>query len=268
MIVFAPQNLIKDPPFSRLNLVSCRNLMIYMEPVLQKRLLPLFHYTLVPNGFLFLGTSESIGEFSHLFSTVDSKWKIYKRKPYIDDGIADYPKVAFYDTLPQPAGADQRRVSTVADIHNLAERVILGDYAPPSVLINDRFEILHFIGRTDRYLSTPSGKASFNILKMAREGLQYKLNTTLHQALKRKKTITSKGLEIKYNNTLRTIDLVVRPMTEANVSQTFMLVIFDDKTAHQPVQKIIKAAKDTADPYLLEPRAGTAIHPGISSVNQ
>jgi two-component system CheB/CheR fusion protein len=251
MIVFAPQNLIKDPPFSRLNLVSCRNLMIYMEPVLQKKLLPLFHYTLLPNGFLFLGTSESIGEFSHLFSTVNSKWKIFKHKHYIDNGVADHPKVPFYETLPKPAGADERRVPTVADIHNLAERIIIGDYAPPCVLINDRFEILHFIGRTDRYLSTPSGKADFNILKMAREGLRYKLNVALHQALKQKKTITSKGLEIRHNNTLRTIDLVVRPMTEATISQTFMLVVFDDKTAHQPLQKNIKAVNDTADPYLL-----------------
>ena len=251
MIIFAPQNLIKDPPFSRLNLISCRNLLIYMEPVLQKKLLPLFHYTLMPNGFLFLGTSESIGEFSHLFSTVNAKWKIFKRKPYIDDNIANYQRTPFYDILPQTPAADERRVTTVADVHNLMERMILENYAPPCVLVNDRFEILHFIGDTDRYLSTPSGKASFNILKMARKGLQYKLNTALHQALKQQKTITSEGLEIKHNNALRTIDLVVRPMTESTISQTFMLVIFDDKTAHQPVQKNIKAANDSADPYLL-----------------
>jgi two-component system CheB/CheR fusion protein len=251
MIVFAPQNLIKDPPFSRLNLLTCRNLLIYMEPELQKKLFPLFHYTLVPNGFLFLGTSESIGGFSHLFSAVDAKWKIFKHKPYIDDRVADYPRTPLHDVLVQPAGADERVVPTVADIHNLAERIVLENYAQPCVLINDRFEILHFIGRTDRYLSTPSGKASFNILKMAREGLRYKLNTTLHQALKQKKTITSKGLEIKHNSTLRTFDLIVRPMTESTISQVFMLVIFDDKTAYQPVQKNIKAAKDTADPYLL-----------------
>ena len=251
MIVFAPQNLIKDPPFSRLDLVSCRNLMIYMEPVLQKKLLPLFHYTLVPNGFLFLGTSESIGEFSRLFSTVDAKWKIFKRKPYIDDNVADYPRTPFHDILPQPAGADERRVPTVADIHNLAEKIVLENYASPCVLINDQFEILHFIGHADRYLSTPSGKASFNILKMAREGLRYKLNTVLHQALKQKKTITTKGLEFKLNNKLRTVDLVIRPMTESTISQAFMLVIFDEKTAHLPIQKKIKAENETTDPYLL-----------------
>ena len=252
MIVFAPQNIIKDPPFSRLNLVACRNLLIYMEPVLQKKLLPLFHYTLVPNGFLFLGTSESIGEFSHLFSMVAAKWKIFKRKPYIDDSVANYPRTPFYDILPQPAGPDERRVPTVADIHNSAERMVLENYAPPCVLINDRFEILHFIGHTDPYLSMPSGKASFNILKMAREGLRYKLNIALHQALKQKKTITNKGLELKHNDKLRTVDLVVRPMKESTFSQAFMLVIFDDKTSHQSVQKNKKADNDTADPYLLK----------------
>jgi len=252
MIVFAPQNIIKDPPFSRLNLVTCRNLLIYMEPVLQKKLLPLFHYTLVPNGFLFLGTSESIGEFSHLFSMVAAKWKIFKRKPYIDDSVANYPRTPFYDILPQPAGPDERRVPTVADIHNSAERIVLENYAPPCVLINDRFEILHFIGHTDPYLSMPSGKASFNILNMAREGLRYKLNIALHQALKQKKTITNKGLELKHNDKLRTVDLVIRPMKESTFSQAFMLVIFDDKTFHQSVQKNKKADNDTADPYLLK----------------
>jgi two-component system CheB/CheR fusion protein len=251
MIVFAPQNLIKDPPFSRLNLVSCRNLMIYMEPVLQKKLLPLFHYTLVPDGFLFLGTSESIGEFSRLFSTVAAKWKIFKRKPYIDDSVGDYPGTPFHDILPQPADADKKRVPTAADIHHLAERIVLENYAQPCVLINDRFEILHFIGHTDRYLSTPSGKASFNILKMARKGLRYKINTVLHQALKQKKTITSKGLEFKLNDKLRSVDLVVRPVTESTSSPAFMLVIFDDKTSHISVQKKIKAENETTDPYLL-----------------
>ena len=110
----------------------------------------------------------------------------------------------------------------MADIHKRAEKIVLENYAPPCVLINDRFEILHFIGHTDRYLSMPSGKASFNILKMAREGLRYKLNIALHQALKQKKTITNKGLEIKHNDKLQTVDLVVQPMTESTLSQAFM----------------------------------------------
>jgi two-component system CheB/CheR fusion protein len=251
MIVFAPQNLIKDPPFSRLHLASCRNLLIYMEPALQKKIVPLFHYTLVPNGFLILGTSESIGGFSHLFSAVDTKWKIFKRKPYIDDRIANYPRTPFYNILPQPASIDERRVPTVADIHNRAERIVLENYAPPCVLINDRFEILDFIGDTDRYLKTPTGKSNFNILKMARKGLRYKLNTALHQALKQKKTIVSKGLGVQHNNKLRTVDLVVRPIMERGFSQGFMLVMFEGRTSQEPVQKNIKAEGITTDPYVL-----------------
>ncbi len=251
MVVFAPQNLIKDPPFSRLDLASCRNLLIYMEPALQKKILPLFHYTLLPNGILFLGTSESIGEFSHLFSAVDKKWKIFKRKPYVDDNVVNYPRTPFYDILPQPAGADERRFSTVADIHHRAERIVLENYAPPCVLINDRFEILQFIGQTDRYLKTPTGKANFNILKMARKGLRYKLNTALHQALKQKKTIVNKGLGIQDNNKLRTVDLVVRPIVDPEFSQGFMLVMFEGRTSQEPAPKNIKAESNTDDPYVL-----------------
>jgi two-component system CheB/CheR fusion protein len=251
MVVFANQNLIKDPPFSRLDLVSCRNLLIYMEPVLQKKILPLFHYTLTPNGILFLGTSESIGEFSHLYSAISSKWKIFKHKEYVVDRMADYPRTPFYDTLPTPQGLEESRTPTVADIHNLAERIILDNYAPPCVLINEQYEILHFIGQTDKYLAAPTGKASFNIIKMAREGLRYKLSTALHNAVKQKKTIFSRGLKIKHNNSFRAVDLVVRPLTESGFTQGFMLVMFEDKTIPEPVTKKKTAKNDNVDPYVL-----------------
>jgi len=251
MIVFANQNLIKDPPFSRLDLVSCRNLLIYMEPVLQKRILPLFHYTLNHNGILFLGTSESIGEFSHLYSAISSKWKIFKHREYVVDRMADYPRTPLYDVLPTPRGLEEKRIPTVADIHNLAERIVLENYAPPCVLINEQYEILHFIGQTDRYLAPPTGKASFNIIKMAREGLKYKLSTALHKAVKQKKTIFGEGVKIKHNNSFRTVDLVVRPLTESGFAQGFMLVMFQDKTIHEPLTKKKTAKKDSVDPYVL-----------------
>jgi len=251
MVVFANQNLIKDPPFSRLDLVCCRNLLIYMEPVLQKKILPLFHYTLTHNGVLFLGTSESIGEFSHLYSAISSKWKIFKHKEYVADRMVDYPRTPFYDVLPTPQGLGERRTPTVADIHNLAERIILDNYAPPCVLINEQYEILHFIGQTDKYLAAPTGKASFNIVKMAREGLRYKLSTALHNAVKQKKTIFSAGLKIKHNHSFRTVDLVVRPLTESGFTQGFMLVMFEDKTIPEPVTKKKTAKKDIVDPYVV-----------------
>jgi two-component system CheB/CheR fusion protein len=251
MVVFAEQNVIKDPPFSRLDLVSCRNLLIYMETVLQKKILPLFHYTLTHQGILFLGTSESIGEFSHLFSPISSKWKIFKYKEYVVDRMIDYPRTPLYDVLPTPQSFEEKRVPTVADIHNLAERIILENYAPPSVLINAQYEILHFIGQTDKYLAPPTGKASFNVLKMAREGLKYKLSTALHKAVKQKKTVLSTGIKIKHNNSLRTVDLVVRPLTESGFTQGFMLVMFQDKTLPGPAAIKKTARKDIVDPYVL-----------------
>ncbi len=251
MIVFANQNLIKDPPFSRLDFVSCRNLLIYMGPVLQKKILPLFHYTLNPQGNLFLGTSESIGEFSHLFSPIDQKWKVFNRKEYVVDQVGDYPRTPFYDVLPTPQGLEEKRVPTVADIHNLAERIILDNYAPPCVLINEQFEILHFIGQTDKYLAPPVGKASFSVLNMAREGLKYKLSTVLHKAVKQKKTVHSTGIKFKHNNSVRTVDLVIRPLTESGFTQGFMLVMFEDKTPPDTDQKKKAAAKEIVDPYLL-----------------
>jgi two-component system CheB/CheR fusion protein len=251
MIVFANQNLIKDPPFSRLDLVSCRNLLIYLEPVLQKKILPLFHYTLTRNGILFLGTSESIGEFSHLFSAISSKWKIFKHKEYVVDQMIEYPRTPFYDVLPTPQGDEEKRTPSVAGIHNLAERIILENYAPPCVLINEQYEILHFIGQTDKYLAPPTGKASFNLINMAREGLKYKLSTALHKAVKQKKTIISEGLKIKHHNGFRSVDLVVRPLTESGFTQGFMLVMFDDKTVPEPVTGKKTAKKDNFDPYVL-----------------
>ena len=251
MVVFAEQNVIKDPPFSRLDLVSCRNLLIYMETVLQKKILPLFHYTLTHQGILFLGTSESIREFSHLFSPISSKWKIFKYKEYVVDRMIDYPRTPLYDVLPTPQSFEEKRVPTVADIHNLAERIILENYAPPSVLINAQYEILHFIGQTDKYLAPPTGKASFNVLKMAREGLKYKLSTALHKAVKQKKTVLSTGIKIKHNNSFRTVDLVVRPLTEPGFTQGFMLVMFEDKTLPGPAASKKTARKDIVDPYVL-----------------
>jgi two-component system, chemotaxis family, CheB/CheR fusion protein len=250
-IVFAAQNLIKDPPFSRLDLVSCRNLFIYMEPELQKKILPIFHYTLNPGGILFLGTSETVGEFDHLFEPVDAKHKIFKHKDDVVNRVVDYPRIALYDALQKSESTEEKQAPAAANIHSLAERIVIENYAPACVLINERYEILHFIGQTDKYLATPTGKASFNILNMARQGLRYKLSTALHNAVKQKKTITSQGLKIKYESTLRTVDLVVRPVTESGASQGFMLVMFNDKTMPEAVPKKSAPGGEVVDPYVL-----------------
>ena len=248
MLVFAVQNVIKDPPFSKIDLLSCRNLLIYMDSDLQKKVLPLCHYTLNPEGVLFLGTSESIGEFTDLFQPIDSKWKIFKRKDFFVERPVDYPAMPFYPGHKISDNEGKRQPADL-DIHNVAERVILDNFAPAGVLVNERYEIINFMGRTDRYLETPVGKASFNILKMAREGLRLKLSTALHNAVRQKKTVTYDALRVKYNGEYRVFDLTVRPLAEINLPQDFFLVMFDDKT---PSAKTVpgKGKKAVSDDFV------------------
>jgi len=234
MVVFAIQDIIKDPPFSKIDLVSCRNLMIYMDATLQKRILPLFHYTLNSRGILFLGTSESVGEFGNIFSTIDAKWKVYEHKQAaLAQGILypGRPFQGFYDNVHKE---DEKRGPDIFSIHQLAEKTILDNYAPPGVLINEKNQVIQFIGETDRYLAAPTGKATFDILKMAREGLRYELTAALHNANRQQRTVQCKGVRVKYNNEFRNVDLVVRPLVDKDVPKGFMVVLFDDKTAAGP----------------------------------
>ncbi|MCP4576816.1 MAG: hypothetical protein GY846_11085, partial [Deltaproteobacteria bacterium] len=193
MIVFAVHNIAKDPPFSKIDMLSCRNLLIYMDGALQKKVLPLCHYALNPQGILFLGPSESIGEFTNLFQSVSSKWKTFKRKEFFTEKAPDYPGMPFYHG-PRLEAFDEKRPPTELDLHQTAERVILDHFSPAGVLVNDKYEIIHFMGKTDKYLETPTGKASFNILKMTREGLKLKLGTALHNAARQKKTTVHEAL--------------------------------------------------------------------------
>ena len=252
MIVFAVQNVIKDPPFSKIDLVSCRNLLIYMNTTLQKKILPLYHYTLNPDGILFLGTSESIGEFTDLFHPVSSKWKIFKRQEVFNERAAYYPSMPFYQGPPLDDNG-RKKVPVDMDIQSVAEKVILENFALPGVLVNAKYEIIHFMGKTDKYLETPVGKASFNILSMAREGLRFKLRTAMHDAVRKKMTTTYKALRIKYNGEFRTVDLIVRPLTELAAMPDCLLVMFDDKTSLEKSagKRGAKAAKDEANPVIV-----------------
>lgn len=229
MVVFAVQNLIKDPPFSKLELVSCRNLLIYMDIDLQKKIFPLFHYTLNEGGFMFLGPSESIGGFADLFASVDNKWKIYKRKAPVVAKIAGYVPPPFYE-----AAFGRRRVEAGNEvagtkIRQLAEKVILEHYAPSCVLIDEKYNILYFHGKTDTFLSPPTGEASFNILDMIRDDLRYRLGAILHQAIKQKKAVVAEGLQIECDDGLLIVDLQVKPLMKPEAMQGLIMVTFETK---------------------------------------
>ena len=228
MIVFSTQNVIKDPPFSRLDMVSCRNLMIYMENVLQKKIIPLFHYVLNPGGILFLGTSESIGGYMDLFGPLNSKWKIFVRKTSIVSREKDYLDKIYDTAQTNIITAEKDGLPVKVDIRAEIERTLLDAYAPAGVLINEQYEILHFVGKTDRYLTPPTGKPSFNVIDMAREDLKNKLSVTIHKSVREKKNMFCSGVRIRYNDTFCVINISVRPLTGKQLPSGLMLITFED----------------------------------------
>ncbi len=228
MIVFSTQNVIKDPPFSRLDMVSCRNLMIYMENVLQKKIIPLFHYTLNPGGILFLGTSESIGGYMDLFGPLNSKWKIFVRKTSIVSREMDYLDKIYDTAQTNIITAEKDGLPVKVDIRAEIERTLLDAYAPAGVLINEQYEILHFVGKTDRYLTPPTGKPSFNVIDMAREDLKNKLTVTIHKSVREKNNTFCSGVRIRYNDTFCVINISVRPLTGKQLPSGLMLITFED----------------------------------------
>jgi two-component system, chemotaxis family, CheB/CheR fusion protein len=215
MMVFSEQNLIRDPPFSKLDLISCRNLLIYVDSDLQKRIIPLFHYALNPGGFLFLGSSETVGEFGNLFTTLDRKSKLYQRReapnfagshgllPPMTSAAEPLPRV----TRPM-AGA---RVSSMRE---LTEKALLQHIAPVAVLVNADGDILYLHGRTGLYLEpTPGEPGVNNILRMAREGLRRDLTTALHRASAGREVVQYPNLSVKSNGDLTTVNLTVRTLS-------------------------------------------------------
>lgn len=244
-VVFAVHNIIKDPPFSKLDMLSCRNLLIYMDTVLQKKLLPMFRYTLVENGILFLGPSETIGDFNDVFEPIDLKWKVFKMKGILPDRLMDYPVVPFHRSqygIEGEGAIDKWQTRSIIDVRMMAEKMIFDKYAPASVLINEKHDILYFIGNTEKYLEMPKGEPAYNILGIAREGLKYKLSTAIHKTMKHNKSVVEKEQQIQYLNEWVTFDLLINPLEGPGIPGGLMMVVFDEKI---PLEKTLKKEKRT-----------------------
>src|SRR5262245_714903 len=227
LCVFAKQNLTRDPPFSRLDLISCHNVLIYLESALQKQVMLIFHYALKPSGFLWLGKSESIGSFADLFTQVDRKHRIYAKRAIGTRLNLNFAQndLAAVGVDPKQAAAENARG---LDVLREADRVVMSRYAPASVLINDDLEILQFRGRTGAYLEPAQGQASLNVMRMAREGLALELRSVIHNARKRNQRVRKAGISIQNDGTSRTIDLEVLPLNIHLSKQRYFLVIFQD----------------------------------------
>ena len=216
LVIFSEQDVIKDPPFSRLDLLSCRNLLIYLNPDLQRRLMTMFHYALAPNGTLFLGTSETVGDSARLFQVVDRKWKIYTR--LAGDKLA--PLAALPDFVPAPSPARAPHAARGAadsrdDSHSLrqlTERALLAHSNKAGVMVDARGRILHIVGRTGKYLEPAAGDASMNILEMARDGLRRELTVALHRAVAHREPVSYAGLWVKANGEPIKANFAVQPI--------------------------------------------------------
>lgn len=227
--VFSVQDVIKDPPFSRLHLLCCRNLLIYLNTDAQKKLLPLFHYTLNPNGILMLGSSETIGGANKLFKVIDKKWKIFKRKevPNALQQIVDFPSGTISREHPVNDLTASQTLQRI-DISQLTQKVILDQFAPTAVLTDDKGEILHIQGRTGKYLEPPSGSPTYNIVDMARQGLRIELSSALRSAKSSGKKETHRRISVKTNGDVQIIDLHVCPLQNPKELVGHFLVVFED----------------------------------------
>jgi two-component system CheB/CheR fusion protein len=224
MVTFALHSLIKDPPFSMLDMVSCRNLLIYLSPVLQKKVLTTLHYSLKKDGVLFLGNSETIGEFTDLFFPYDRKWRIYTSKGGSRVLMGDFSRMGqagVFAKLKEPAKSQE------IGIGDYIEKMLLENYAPSCVIINEKDEILYFQGKTGKYLEPAPGKAGLKIVEMAREGLKYELNMAIRKVIAQKKEVIFKDLNVKTNGSFQTINLIVRPLEKPEL-QGLKLVIFEE----------------------------------------
>jgi two-component system CheB/CheR fusion protein len=251
MCVFARQNLVVDPPFSNVDLISCRNVLIYLGPLLQKKIMPVFHYALKPNGFLLLGASEAIGSVSDLFSLVDKKHKLYARKVGTDrPGFTLLRDQAHGKPEPsRPETVGFRPQTKAMDLQQYVDRLILSKWSPAAVVVNGRMDALLFRGQTGRFLEHAPGSASLNLLKMVRESLVLDLRTAVANAIKHDLPVIQESAALLANEQLRSITIEVAPFQLTPSSERLFLILFRDgaATAGQPESEQRRSAGSLKD---------------------
>jgi two-component system CheB/CheR fusion protein len=243
MIVFADQDVVSDPPFTNLDLLSCRNLLIYLTPEIQKHVLSLFTYAINPGGVLFLGPAETVGAMTDIFSTIDNKWKIFKRKDYV-------PKRELAAILPlYPPGPIERANVITRDIEpylpNLAYQAILENLLPPATLIKPNGDILYISGHTGKYLELAPGKVDMNIIPMARKGIDTELMVAIDKAKKSNAEVVINGVEFILDGKKQAVDIIVKQISKPEAMKNHLLVIFQEIKV-QPAGKVKKTVSNVS----------------------
>src|SRR5436305_219903 len=244
---FARQNICADPPFSRLDLISCRNVLIYLSPELHERCIPQFHYALNPGGYLILGPAESVGMYDELFKLVDKKSKIYAK------GARTSPRTA--DIIPQRGpelthfGGRSTAVAGTnfgGDLLKVADRIMLSAYAPAAVVIDQDMRVQQFRGRTELFLEHTPGPATFNLLQLARPTLVPDLRATIHRAIKTGKAARKERAKVKLGDRNYEINIQAVPFKIPGSDKSWLLVIFDETTKATKLEKLPRMLGKTA----------------------
>jgi len=227
MVTFATQNIIMHPPFTKLDILICRNLLIYLTPELQKKLMPLFHYSLNPGGVLFLGSSETVGAFTNLFAPINSKARLYRRsEALMPAGQPAFP--ASFVSGPPGVQREAMTVKPAPNLQSLADQLLLQRFSPPAVLTNDKGDVLYISGRTGKYLEPAAGKANWNIFAMIREELRYGLGRAFQKAVRQKEPVFAKGLKVGEDSAPQIVDVTIQSISEPVALRGMVMIVFTD----------------------------------------
>lgn len=234
LCVFSPHSVVRDPPFSRMDMVSCRNLLIYFGSNIQNRVIPIFHYALKPGGYLFLGTSESVGQHDNLFATVDKKHRIFQAREHASPHIRlPMPIGGGRSFMPEATGSKKGTASY--SLRQAVEAQVLERFAPPHVLVNEDGDIVYYSARTGRYLEAPQGVPSRQVLSLARAGLRLDLRAALQEATKTRRTVVRENVVVDEDDELgQSIKLIVEPLAERGKGERLYLVLFEPSRPVQP----------------------------------
>lgn len=235
-VLFARHDVILDPPFTKLDLIACRNLLIYFDLTLQRRILPLFHYSLRPNGLLMLGSSETIGRLNHLFAPLKPKMRLYQSKPFQSARHSDFLLKSFppMSNLPKEQSVSSSQIppqEATNTLQSAADHILLQSYAPAAVVLNADADIVYISGRTGKYLEPAAGKANWNIHAMAREGLRESLYAALKQVREQSEPLELTGLRVQTGAGIQGLDLTLQALDEPDALKGMTLVVFRDAPA-------------------------------------
>ncbi len=243
MIVFAQQDVIKDPPFTKVDFLLCRNLLIYLESDLQKKLINLFHYSLREGGILLLGSAENVNSHSSLFSTLDTKLKLYKRSvTSMKIENMDFPN--FSPRFPKRSQEEIPPVKAIENVQIFADQLLLQKFAPASVLINQEGDILYITGRTGKYLEPAAGKANMNIHAMAREGLRHELSGAIRKARQTYEPIILRNVKIENNGGTNLVNVTIQSTEKPDAFRGTIIIVFSDVANYpNPIRQKSKKGK-------------------------